>query len=268
MKVSRLAALILLVALPLAACNITIGPGTKPFDDALDARSTLDPFVAAAQGTLSGHETIDYRVNVSGTGSSDLLYVELDRDLDLSVYRSSGTAFASSISADSFASGLSGLGVQSATSDLGPQAIGVNVACRGSCVIARATTDSIFVRVTNPGSSRRNFSLFVYGDAYADTNEPANDTIGGAALVTSSEGGAIETIGDVDYFRMGASGTVRFTTGTGVLGIRAYVTATGQTLTDGQSYSALSGDIVRVEVPGASRAAASAVSNYSLSYLP
>ncbi len=264
MRFARTAGSLLLLSLVLAACSIVVGP-LDPFPNAT-AVSSADPTTAAVAGTLSNNETIVYKVDVSATRSKDLLYAEADQDLDLTVYRADGSVYASSNSADGFSSGLAGLGAT--VQGMQAQAIGVDVFCRGSCVIAKATTDSVFVKVTNRAASPKNFKLFVFGDTYADTNEPANDSAATAPLVNNSDSGAIETLGDVDYYEMTANGTVRFDTKTTALDIRAYVEDTTFVLRDGETYEALAGDIVRVEVNGKSQAAASAVSSYTLSYLP
>src|SRR5690606_41111549 len=96
--------------------------------------------------------------DVAGFG---LLYVELDREVDLEVMTGAyGTVNYSSSSLAYFGSGSEGLGT-AAAAGLGPQAVTLRVTCRRSCVILElAAGGTFYVRVTNPGPST-NVSLDV-----------------------------------------------------------------------------------------------------------
>lgn len=265
MRSLRITASLILAALLLSACNIIIGEPRPNFDDALDAFATGNANDPAATGTIGPNSSVDYRVDLTGVSGYDLFYIELDADLELQVYRSNATIFASSSSADGFVSGFGGLSARG----VAPQAIGVNRACGGSCVIARpSTADHVYARVINHSGLSRPFTLYAFGSDYGDTNERFNDDPSTSPLLSSSDSGAIETLGDVDYYETTLDGTVRFTTVNNALGIVAYVSATGDTLQNGDVYQAVPGDIVRVSAPGGSRAGAPAVSGYTLAYVP
>jgi hypothetical protein len=247
----------------LAGCQVTIGPSI-PFPNAIEVVATdesgsSDPVVSSQ---LSGGSSVIYRVDLAAAQDADVVYFELNQPLRLTVYNSTGTAVASSNSADSFAEGTAGL-----SSALTPSSISVTLFCRGSCVILNTDASFVYVEIENSGASSVNYGLYAFGDSYTDTNEPANNSPAGAVSVTTEAEGAIETLGDIDYFSAAANGTLRLTTATDVLDIRATVSGPGLepiTIRPGQIAAVQPGDLIRVFVEGNDRAAVSGISRYTL----
>lgn len=231
-------------------------PGAEPVDAGTDPGSGVG-------GTLPGSGSDVYLVSVSGAAaSSDLLYLEVDTEnAAIIVYNTGGTALASSTTADRFVAG-GGAAARFSTS-----AIGVAIECRGSCVIFEATSASYYVEIVNETGSSLNYQFYAYGDEYVDEYEPSNDVPAGAPDLSSSDSGAIETLGDVDYFYVTSSGTLTFTS-TSSLALRAEVSDAGgavvATLSPGQSTTVFASDEIRVYESGGDAAAASSASRYNL----
>lgn len=228
-----------LVALALAACS-TGGPGggQQPPDDTIDVSVTAannDPTQPVKSVSLGNGDEQVFAVTVSqDVAGFGLLYVELDREVDLEVMTGAyGTVNYSSSSLAYFGSGSEGLGT-AAAAGLGPQAVTLSVTCRGSCVILElAAGGTFYVRVTNPGPST-NVSLYVYGDDYGDEYEPENDTLQGAPTFQFFDSGAIETVGDVDYWYFEAPTTVTFDTNDLAIPLEAWILdAAGNLVGDG-----------------------------------
>lgn len=252
--------------LMLAGCLLLAGcstPVSNPFPDAIAISATDDPLVPADSRQVGGESSVVYQVDLS-TVNGDLVYFELDQPLDLTVYYSSAVAYASSHSADGFAAGLDGLSPAAAM--VAPQAIGVDVICRGSCVISDDLSGTVYVEVENHNVSASNIDLYVFGDAYADLGEPDNDAAATATTLLTSDEGAIETLGDADYYRVPADGTLSFTTGPTALPIRATIQGTSLSIVDGESMPVAANNVIRVDVDGGDRAAASGVSDYTLTF--
>lgn len=268
MAFARLTGLVLLLSIALAACTITVTP-TQPFPGAEDVSANNDFNAAIVSGrTLAGGDSMVFDVDLSATAGKNMVIAELNRNLLLTVYTSGGSAFASSNSPAGFAVGTTGLALASA--EPSTAAIGVVRSCGGSCVITDTLSGSMFVKVTNKGSTAQTFDLYVYGAPYADDGEPFNDTQSGALPVSGAhaESGAIETLGDVDYFKVTGAGTLRFNAATGtVLDLRATVEGVDSSLRDlvpGETYPVLVGDVIRVHVLNGSAAGIAGVSRYNL----
>ena len=199
-----------LAVLALAACNTGGGPGVpQPPPDTVDVTASLDPDQPLDTVQLGGGESQVYRVAVpQDVVDAGLLYVELDRQVDLEVMTSNyGAVTFSSASEAYFGSGSQGLAGASA---LEPAAVEIPVTCRGSCVLIEpANAGQLYVRVTNEGSAT-NVSLFVFGEQHRDGFEPDNDDPAGAPPFSLQDAGAIETVGDVDYWYFGQDTSVLF----------------------------------------------------------
>ena len=228
---------------------------------------------AVDQRTVQAGGVIEYRVSIPATvRSRDVVYFELDRNLGLQLRTSSNlSAIASSSSPNMFAGGGT-----LAFADAGPngdavdtQAVTANRACRGSCIIAPAQSNSLFLRVHGGGAST-NFTLFVYGFDLLDGTEPANNNRATAPDLVNSDSGAIETIGDVDMWRVNAVGRVAFDTVSGGPNLQAVVLdiggnpIPGLVYTRGSRFCAYPGETIRVTASNSSQAAASARSSYFL----
>jgi len=278
MKRITMSAARILAALVLAACTVTVEvPG--PPEDAISLTATSHAAVAIDPGRTyaAGEEKVFHITVPSNVGAEDLLYIELNRDLRLEV-RPAGTSYPnvsySSTSHRSFGSGLTGL--SSAAAGIDGQAITAPVTCRGSCVILEAPASEFYVRVVNTsGVAANGVNLYVYGDVYNDEYEPGNDSVGGAVLVNFNDSGAIETVNDVDWWRVDFTGQLAFDSVTDGIDVEAYITdasgnpipAVGGPYHSGDVLNVVSGDRIRVWASSSTEAAASSFSTYYLENL-
>jgi hypothetical protein len=244
-----------------SAYDLTVAE-SDPFPGAEQVSAGTDPNSAADSDSVAGNGSKVYDVTVSGgAASSDLLYLELDTEsASLVVYNSAGTAIASSADASGFIAGGS-------ASVLGTAGIDVAVICRGSCVILEASAGSYFVEVNNQTGGTLNFDLYAFGDPFQDDNEPSNDLPATAPTLGTGDEGAIETLGDEDWFIVNTGGLVRFES-TSDLDLRATVSkANGDpiaSLSPGQATTVLATDRVRVYEIGGDAAGPAGESGYSL----
>jgi len=198
------------VAIVLSACTVTISV-VDSVDETVSAGTFTGGDLLAASSvddvTLGGGEDIVYRVNVPST-SRDALYLYLDTELDLYVYRDSGTLYATSASEDFFAGGTAGLDVSAAGSALSPADVSANLACPGSCVLLPSgASDPIYVRIRNTSSFDQSVSFYAVLRDFEDTSEA---TAGLDDLPVGTTTGALETLGDVDAYEVQTAGTLFF----------------------------------------------------------
>lgn len=254
--------LLLTFLLFLTACQVTITPIITP-DETVSA--TLDPQQAVSTFNLPvGASRVVEVLLPTEVQQRQAIYLELDKNLDLVVYRSNANVYASSSSAQFFATGE--LGVQT---DLEVAEIGVTVTCRGSCVIRDANESSFLVKVTNESSSGLQVKLFAYAEDYQDQGEFANDTLAGAVPLGASQSGAIESLGDIDFYAVTINGSLSLNSVSSV-GIRGEIyDAFGNFIDDlvpgGPGVRTVAGDYVQIFAQNNERAAASASSLYNLS---
>ncbi len=270
MRTRTLLPIATLLTLVLAACAVIILPPVDPFPNAIEVTPGANGTgnTALLSDTLAGGGSIVYEIDVSGITGDDVIYIEVDGDLDLKVYNASGTLLASSSSPDYFASGSGGLLLAPST-----QGISVVVGCRGPCVIRETSSTTLYAELINNGAASRGYDFYAFYDDYGDTGDPGNDSSGGATTLNTSEQGAIETLGDVDYFDIGADGTLSLSVPAAgnPVDIEADVYDAGNnliaTLTDGDAVGVFDGESVRVRSDD-SRAGASEVSRYTLNLAP
>lgn len=245
------------VALVLGACSVVVTDGDGGPVDEVDktvsataySSGDLEAADPADDVTLGANESIRYRVNVEST-NRDALYLYLDAELDLYVYRGSGSLYATSASESFFAGGMAGLNVNAARSALSPADVSANLACPGSCVILPSSeSDPVEVRVHNTSQFDRTVSFYAVLRDFEDTSEA---TAGLDDLPVGITRGALETLGDSDGYDIGANGTLFFD-GTDDSGIvfEAKITdpigvGSPRTLRSGDSESVLIGEEVRV----------------------
>ncbi len=200
------------IATVLAACTVTVTPITDTVDRTVSASVFTGVDLSAGGATdtvaLGAGESIVYRVNVPSTGD-EALYLYVNEALDLYVYRSSGTLYATSASADFFAGGSAGLAVNAAGEALSPSAVSANLACPGSCVILPSgAIDPVYVRVRNTTSTDQGVSFYATLRDFEDSSEA---TSGSDALpVNSTTTGALETLSDVDDYVVQGGNTLSF----------------------------------------------------------
>lgn len=281
MNMKRFALVLSLVigaALFLSACDITITPGPTPPTPNENATAGTNPNSAVKSKTLAPGQRWLYRVSVPSSVSSnyDVLYVELDQSLNLGVGSASGVTRYSSSSASFFGRGVAGLAsaaIASADTEFGAQSINPSPPCRGSCVIFQPGSEGTYlVEVHNTRSSSVSYNLFVYGEQFADEYEPRNNnrTEAPALMVSPSfaESGAIETVGDVDFWRVQGSGPVIFDATASQLSLRVELLNSSGNVAgsyqDGDTFNVSNGQYLRV-FSSLDRAATAQTSAYYLS---
>jgi len=210
------AALLLLVGV-LAACQITItyNPPSNPISVTANADNTTAIRSGVAVGPGS---TVSFDVLVPSTVRNNypLVYFEVSDTLNLSLIDYNNYApKASSSTTSVFASGSAGLQSLSAGGGLASQAIGANYSCHGPCIIwPTDSTSHYYLTVENTGTSTATFDLYVYGFDYQDPYDQGGGNDSQASAVSyagGAESGAIETLGDVDWWQItGGNGTLTF----------------------------------------------------------
>lgn len=232
-----LVAALLLVVGALAACQITITYTAPTNPTPVPANTDGNTPVASGVPVPPG-STIYYDVSLgSAVRSYDALFVMLDPgpggpDLNLVLKDYSTYApVASSSSPDYFAPGT--LGTSSVAepqaahgATAAPQSIGVGQTCYSSCIIQpNRGASHYYVGIGNPTASTVYVDLYAYGYVYDDTNEPANDHMSSAPTLfaSSSDSGAIETIGDSDFWRVQYNGDVTFSVTSSIFAMRVSV---------------------------------------------
>ncbi len=159
---------------------------------------------------LAAGESQAYAISLSSSvRNQDVLYVELDQDINLTLYDGDGYRLATSSTASVFASG--GLGLSAAGAALDAQSVDLNYSCLGSCTIS-ATLPKVYAKVENNSGGSMSVNVYAYGAPFHDTGETSNDSTAGATLLfAGSDEGALELLGDVDFWDPDAShGLVTF----------------------------------------------------------
>jgi hypothetical protein len=243
------------LAVVLSACQIT---GVGPFPGAVLREATQsDPSgqTVLYEGSLRDTESFVIAVRVPSNlttvdGRPAALYVEATGEVEMLVHDWNGTPLAESASKWIFTPPprrSSALGAHLST-----QAVAITYNCVGPCAILPAQAQTYYVRLRNTTGSTINYEFYAYTRQFDDLNEPGNNTRDGRVDFNTTESGAIETLGDEDWFRVQRSGTLSLTLQSGtLLFIRADLYRAGETtpyttLADGQSRSVVAGDIIRV----------------------
>lgn len=237
-----------------------------PFLGSVVRRSAGTAEIPVLSRTLDPGGVVLALIEVTSDAADQALYLELDRELELTLYRDDRDIEAISNRQGRFArsrSALSGL-----AEPLEPASIVVLPNCRGACIIRNAAPGSYAVRIHNRSNSRQSVALYAFVEAYWDDNEPNDRPADATQLGEEPIAGAIERIGDVDYFRVLRDGELRFSSSSS-LPLRAEVRdnrnqQTIATLVPGGRARVALGDLVRVFVDGNDRAAVAALSNYTL----
>src|SRR5690606_31696239 len=114
--------------------------------------------------------------------------------------------------------------------------------------------------------------LYAYGSSFMDRTETANDATGSAPVLTDTDSGAIETIGDTDYWQLAYGGTVAFDAAGGGITLEAEIVdaagnpdpASGGPYLSGATFPVREGEYLRVRTRNSGEAAAAANSAYYL----
>jgi hypothetical protein len=239
----------------LAACQISIGPGTFPpvLSGEETAQVTTKPTVLRSNVQIAQGATLYYRIDLAD-GARDLLYGEaVGSGLRVSWMSTTGATLAVSQSPDFFAGSAGGLtgAAGDAADAIAPRAIDVPYICLGPCAaIAPSASGTYYLAVRNISDGMRSFNLFAYtmwandfedrGSASNDTPETATPFGAGDDLI-----GAIELVGDRDWYRYTGS-SVRLLTFTVAeesesVGLRLRI-LNGPVLTSGQTETLFPGD--------------------------
>ncbi len=229
--------------------------------------ATNDRFTPVTSEFLSAHETATFVLTVpSAVRSRPLLQVELNRDVALEVVPLNGGDRLLSASR-AFFSRAAGFSRVDGAGAMSPTTVTPGPLCGGSCVVVPSPGSSYLIRITN-GPSSGNVQLYAFGRGYEDQNEPANNSQGGAPglPVFGSDQGAIETVGDVDYWEVQANGFVYFTSGDFAAEAHLLPLAGSPILIGSDGLFALAGEIVRVRATNADRAAVAGLSVYTLEH--
>ena len=245
-------------SLVLAACGGgTVTPPPPP---------TPDEEISLGANRSHDYEAGESRLYYVNAGlGSDLIHVELDRDVMLEVANESYLLEFTSSSRDFFGRGTAGLGPAA----LGATAITEERDCNGSCIIFRPFGDFV-VQVTNDSGAAAQIELNVFGTSFRDSTEPFNfDTVAPPFIPAGGfDKGAIETVGDEDYWEVPSTAQVIFSPQ--AFPTEAHVlNSAGQQLvelTPGVATTVFEGEFVRVRAENPERAAIVGLSGYTLEH--
>lgn len=178
---------------------------------------------------------------------ADLLYLEAAPGLLLGA-KQGGRAYVSN------SAGRFGLGsAAAAPGSLLPQAVDVNAICGGPCILLAPAGGPVSVGVTNSSGQPLRAQFVAYPDSFSDEAEP-NDRASAATTLAGSTSGAIELVGDRDYYRAASAGRVTFEYPATSIALRATLySASGVrrgTLGNGAPAVVAAGDLVVVEAVG------------------
>jgi hypothetical protein len=222
---------------------------------------------ALRSGTLQAGDTTDFAIVVTAdiAESGSALFFEATQSsgtgLTLTTFSSDLSVYASSSAPNLFVSGALD------ESLLSPQGIAESYVCLGPCVARDSQEETFYVRLTNTSSVSINYSLFAYVKNYDDTGEDENDQVATAIDLTTSDTGAIESLGDVDFYDIQSAGTLRFNNTTQVDTIAVVRDAQGNEifrLRNGEMRAVSVGQRLEVKSESDERAAPAGASTYGL----
>jgi hypothetical protein len=141
--------------------------------------------------------------------------------------------------------------------------------CVGPCVIRDSQVATFYVRIANPGATRIDYKFFAYVKSYGDAGEDNNDQQATGIVLTDFDGGAIESFGDVDFYRIQTTGTLLFTLPANTKMDTLAIVRNSQgteisRLKSGQSSAVQSGYLLEVKSESGTRAGPSGASSYGL----
>lgn len=193
----------------LSACQFVPHP---IFPDAKPVTATNNATEVVSDGLLKRGERVVYAVQIPAALVREraLLYLEVEAlnpaaRIEVTARDLLGRVYAHSYSPEYFffAPAVSRTAlVATGELSLTTQAIEPTVACRGPCVLQPAPVMPIYLEIINRGFSETRYNLYAFRDVYWDVNEPGNDAESGAVEIPAGRAaqGALETLGDVDFF--------------------------------------------------------------------
>ena len=246
----------------LAACATSGGPNPPQ----LPTEPEPDEELSLGSSSTHVYEPGESRLYFvpSGVGS-DLIQAELDRDLQLEIGNVSLIREYSASSGEFFGSGSEGL----EPAGLGPAAITEERSCAGSCIVFRPFGD-FYVQVTNDSTSMVDARLDVFATSFRDTTEPFNFDLVSPPTIPAGgfDKGAIETVGDVDYWDIPGTAQVIFSPQD--FPTEAHVVnASGEPqveLPPGEAVTVFGDEFIRVRAVDPDRAAIAGRSGYTLEH--
>lgn len=210
-------------ALLLAGCRVSV-PDDGNGGGGPDVTVAAEPLGTGESPTarslqVPGNGSLLVEVTLSSTAQANqAIYFELgtEQNVEMVLLDSSGNALASSTSAAIFRTGTQALGASAsgvAPGGLEPQVVTTEL-CRGACIIRNANRSLFYLRVDNVSSTSRTIDLYVYTKSYADEYEFDNNTLSGATGLGGTQetfnSGAIESLGDEDYWEILEPGSLFF----------------------------------------------------------
>jgi hypothetical protein len=201
-----------LAALLLVACGASGGPVERPIAATIAAQDSTSPSPRLSDRTIQAGETLHYRVDVPT--ARDLLYGEaVGSGLRVTWSTTGGGVLAVSNSPTYFAGSVGALAASGSDGDvLEPQSVDVAYTCRGPCAAIAPSASSYILSVHNTTGSSRTFDLYAYTFAANDSNDRGSASNQTASTATTFSGtdslsGAIELVGDRDWFAYTGSTT-------------------------------------------------------------
>src|SRR5690606_37219736 len=139
-------------------------------------------------------------------------------------------------------------------------------ACLGPCVIFAPTTTTYYARVVNDTGATMTAALYLYGYDLQDDTEPQNDARSTAPVLETVSSGAIELLGDTDFWLAPAYLQATVSQVSGGVDIIAVVADAGGVVVagpyaSGEAFEVYRGEFVRVRA-ATGTAAAPAKSSY------
>ncbi len=197
--------------------------------------------------------------------SGNVLYLEAEGATSVQVSRGTDVFF--STAAGTFRRLGPGASVEWGDDDaaLTPASINVARVCRGACVLLPRAGGVATLTIHNPGASALPVRVHLPVEPFHDLNEP-NGLRSQATPLTDLDSGAIELVGDVDWFQVTRSGTLTFDAPS-PLNLQATLIdpqdGPFRTLRNGEWAGVLAGDLVEVRAVQP-EAGPSGVSTYHL----
>lgn len=260
-------------ALVLTGCTITVSLPFPPTDDVTSVTAGVSESASSVGSfSFSSGQTRWFEVNLTDSAqNAEALFFELgtEASVELTLYSAGGSALASTTQANAFFAGTSGLSsVAGATPPMVPTSVTAADVCEGACVIRDASSSTFYARIRNTGGNR-NITLYAYARNYYDGEETANDAEANAVpLGYGFDTGAIESLGDVDYWEMLNNGDLYFSEVSGAPEIERRVFVIGDPnspYTEADSpITVFAGEIVAVYEAGDDAAGPAGFSGYSL----
>ncbi|HEX7001392.1 MAG TPA: hypothetical protein VF164_06820 [Trueperaceae bacterium] len=246
-----------LLAILLAAC--TNPPPPPPPSDPMAA--TDDGGVTPAGSVdLAPGEDANFKLTLGTVPQSfDVIIAELVTDQNAAIELRNGGYWgiiSSSQSRERFVQGRLGTVPPAVPASQGatPAAIGPSLSCQGPCIMFDPAGGSFYLRVVNTGGSPLSADVYLYGWNLDDPFEPDNDVRSGAAQLVDGESGALELLGDFDYWSVPANTDVTISKPLGIdVAVSVYDScglAVAGPYAGGERFSVFAGESVRVRASG------------------